>query len=320
MRFVTARLLFCTAVAVISVACSKQPLPDDGFVDVPGGRIAFRVIGSGDATPVLWIHGGPGGSSCGAVANVGGIARERPVILYDQLGSGYSDRIQDLEQLGRLPRFVEEVKALRAELGLDELHIVGHSWGNAVALEYLLTAEPKGVKSVVFASPYFGTKRWIADTDQLLKELPAETQQAVAAAVQSGNFDSEEFKAANRLFMSRYGRRTPAEQTNREPCERKPGGDSGLYRYMWGPSEFVSTGTLRDYDRTGRLAEIKLPVLFVTGQYDEARPETVEFFHEQVAGSRFEVLPDAAHSVYVDQTERFNELLAEFFAATDTNR
>ena len=93
-----AKILALVLVAAVTVACSKRSsLPDDGFVDVQGGRVAFRVVGRGLSTPVLWIHGGPGGSSCSYVANLNGIAAERPVILYDQLGSGYSDRIENLE-------------------------------------------------------------------------------------------------------------------------------------------------------------------------------------------------------------------------------
>lgn len=315
---VNAKFLVLVIIAVIVGACSRDPLPDDGFINVPGGRIAFRVVGKGDSTPILWIHGGPGGNSCDVVDNVDGIAAGRPVILYDQLGSGYSDRIQDIEQFARLPRFVEEIVAIRSELGLDELHLVGHSWGNAVALEYLLTAEPSGIKSTVFVSPFFGTKRWIADANQLLSELPVEAQEAVAAAVQSGDFESDEFKAVNDLFLSKFGLRTPDEELSRDACDKKPSGDSGLYRYMWGPSEFVSTGTLKDYDRIGRLSELNLPVLFVTGQYDEARPETVEYYHGLVNGSKFEVLPDAGHGVYLDRTDLFNNSLVDFFAEVES--
>jgi len=318
MRIVNAKILVLVVVAVVTAACSRDPLPDDGFINVPGGRIAFRVVGSGDSTPILWIHGGPGGTSCGAVANVDGIAAGRPVIFYDQLGSGYSDRIQDIEQFARLPRFVEEIVAIRSELGLDELHLVGHSWGNAVALEYLLTAKPSGIKSAVFVSPFFGTKRWIADANLLLSELPVEAQKAVAAAVQSGDYESDEFKAVNDLFLSKFGTRTPVAQLSLGPCDKNPSGDSGLYRYMWGPSEFVSTGTLKDYDRIGRLSELNLPVMFVTGQYDEARPETVEYYHGLINGSKFEVIPDAGHGVYLDQTELFNNSLVDFFGEVES--
>ena len=316
-----AKILALALITAVIVACSKPPsLPDDGFVDVPGGRVAFRVVGKGPATPVLWIHGGPGGSSCTYVANLNGIAAERPVILYDQLGSGYFDRIENLEQLARLPRFVEEIDAIRAELGLVELHIVGHSWGATVALEYLLTEEPTGIKSTVFVGPLFGTERWIADANKLLAELPAETQETVRLAVESGDFDSSDFEAANDLFWGTFGIRTPRDQLNLEPCEKKPSGNSGLYRYMWGPSEFISNGTLRDHDRIGRLPELELPVLFVAGQYDEARPETVEYYQQLVDGSKIKILPDAGHMVHLDQTDMFNSALADFFEEVESRR
>ena len=315
------KLLLLIFIAVITVACSGgPPLPDDGFVDVPGGRVAFRVVGSGPSTPVLFIHGGPGSSSCDFVANVSGIAADRPVILYDQLGSGYSDRITDLEQFARLPRFVEEIDAIRTELGLNEVHLVGHSWGTAVALEYLLTAKPRGIKSVVFASPFFGTERWIDDANELLAELPAEVQEAVRLAVESGDFGSSDFEAANDVYWGQYGVRTPREQLNLGPCKMQPGGDSGLYRYMWGPSEFVSNGTLKEYDRIGQLPELNLPVLFLAGQHDEARTETVAYFQGLVAGSKFEILPEAGHVIFLDQTELFNRLLADFFNEVESRR
>lgn len=308
-------------VAVMATACSKAPpLPDDGFVNVPGGRVAFRVIGSSSSTPVLFIHGGPGSSSCWYVASVDGIAATRAVILYDQLGSGYSDRINDLEQHARLPRFVEEIDAIRDELDLKQLHIVGHSWGATVALEYLLTARPKGVKSAVFVSPYFGTDRWIADTNKLVAELPAEAQEAINAAIESGDFGSSEFKAANELFLATYVLRTPREMLNMEPCDKKPPGYSGLYEYMWGPTEFVITGTLKDQDLIGHLPMLDLPVLFIAGQYDETSTETMLFYQQQVAGSKLEILPDAGHMVNLDQTKLFNEALSNFFDEVESKR
>lgn len=315
------KILILVIVTSIIGGCSTLPsLPDDGFVDVPGGRVAFRVVGGGSSTPVLFIHGGPGGSSCSFVENLNGIAATRPVILYDQLGSGYSDRIVNLERFARLPRFVEEIDAIRAELNLDEVHLVGHSWGTAVALEYLLTAEPKGVRSTVFISPYFGTDRWIADTNQLVAEMPAEVQEVISAAIASGDFDSSDFKAADELYWATYGMRTPRDELKLEPCDKKPSGYSGLYEYMWGPSEFIAIGTLKDYDRVGRLPALNLPVLFVAGQYDETSADTMEFYRQQVAGSELKILPDAGHMVHLDQTELFNKVLADFFDEVEIER
>lgn len=304
----------------LTVGCGQSfELPDDGFVDVPGGRIAFRVLGEGSDIPVLVIHGGPGASSCSFVSGFSGVASERPVIIYDQLGSGYSDRISDLETYATLSRFAEEISAIREELRLDELHIVGHSWGAAVALEYLLTLRSDGVRSVTFAGPLLGTDRWLEDAKQLLAELPADVQDAVQDAEESGDFTTPEFEAANRHFIEQYLRRTPREFLDTAACDARPRGDSGLYEYMWGPAEFIATGTLRSYDRIDRLPELDLPVLFLVGQYDEARPETVRDFQSMVPGSRVTVIPDAAHLAYLDQTRAFNTTLIEFFSNVESD-
>jgi len=180
---------FLVVAPLAFAACdTAEPLPDDGFVDVPGGRVAFRVIGDGDRTPFLIIHGGPGGSSCIFPATLTGVAQSRPVVMYDQLGAGHSDRITDLERHGVLSRFVSEVTAIRAELGLQELHLAGHSWGAAVAFEYLLTRDPTGVHSVTFIGPLPSTRRWLQDAHTLVETLPEDVRAAVATSTATGDY------------------------------------------------------------------------------------------------------------------------------------
>lgn len=304
-------LALLVAASGLFACASRQPLPDDGFVDAPGGRIAFRVIGGGDGVPVLLIHGGPGGTSCSYVSTVDGIASSRPVVLYDQLGSGSSDRMRDMERDATVSRFVGEVEAIRRQLGLEEVHLVGHSWGATVALEYLLNATPTGVRSVTFVGPLISTPRWIADANELVGQLPEEAQAAIHAARASGRYDTPEFEAANEVFEKHFGSRAPPASL--PACEATPVRfNSQLYEHMWGPSEFVSTGTLRDHDRLERLSELKLPTLFVVGQYDEVRVETARDFQARVPGSIVRVIPDAGHGIHRDQPQVFNEAIAEF--------
>ncbi len=313
--------MLLAALPIIVLACSSPAptpgLPDDGYVDVPGGRVAFRVIGEAGEVPLLVIHGGPGGSSCSYVTTFTGIAEERPVVVYDQLGSGYSDRITDLERYGVLSRFVEEVTAIRNELGLDQVHLMGKSWGATVALEYMLTANPTGVLSLSLVGPLVSTPRWLQDANDLVADLSEESQAAVKAAIESGDFESEAFQAANSEFSSNFGVRTPGARQALTACAASPRGGSGLYQYMWGPSEFLSTGTLREYDRLDRLPELDLPVLFLAGEYDEARPATMREFQALVPGSVVTILPDAGHGSNVDQPELFNAAVREFLAGVE---
>jgi hypothetical protein len=36
----------------------------EGFIQVEGGPVWYRIFGNGNATPLLLVHGGPGGRSC----------------------------------------------------------------------------------------------------------------------------------------------------------------------------------------------------------------------------------------------------------------
>ncbi len=162
------RIAIVSLLTVILAGCADAGLsPTEGYVDVEGGRVWFRIVGSGNATPLVLLHGGPGAPSH-YLNPLEQISEDRPVIFYDQLGAGRSDRPTDTT-LWRVDRFVDELAQLRSALGLDEVHILGHSWGAMLAMDYMLT-EPDGVKSIIFASPALNVKRW-TDIDARTRAL-----------------------------------------------------------------------------------------------------------------------------------------------------
>ena len=125
-----------TAPAAVQADVEAYAAPDrELMVPVEGGNVYVRVNGDLDAAPpVVFLHGGPGGAH-NSLASMLGLADERAVILYDQLDSGKSDRPNDPANW-RVERFVEELEAIRSAVGAEKLHLVGHSWGSAIALEY----------------------------------------------------------------------------------------------------------------------------------------------------------------------------------------
>src|SRR5262249_739850 len=134
-------------VAVASWSCRRTGLqPREGFVEVPGGRIWYRIVGGGTRTPLLVLPGGPGAARS-SLNPLAALPEERPVIVYDQLGAGRSDKPTDVT-LWRVERFIEELRRLRVALALDEIHLLGHSWGTMLAADYMLT-KPAGVRSLI---------------------------------------------------------------------------------------------------------------------------------------------------------------------------
>jgi proline-specific peptidase len=238
------RPFLAVALCAAPASCQREHLtPREGFANVPGGRVWYRIVGNGQGTPLVVLHGGPGAPSY-YLASLARLGAERPVIFYDQLGAGRSDQPSDTT-LWRIERFMAELDSLRSQLGLRVIHLLGHSWGSMLATDYLL-ASPSGVRSVILASPALSTARWEQDADTLIATLPDSTQHAIRTHEAAGTFSTPAYQAAVKAFYAQYLTRRGGPDVDSTFAHF----GAELYGYMWGPSEFTATGTLRSYDRT----------------------------------------------------------------------
>ncbi len=302
------------ALALLVGACTNpapRALPAEGYVNVPGGKIYYARMGNGPGVPLIVIHGGPGSGSY-SLKPFGALGDERPVIRYDQLGAGKADHPTDTT-LFTVDRAVQELQALRDSLGLREVHLLGQSWGGML-LEAYMGTHPSGVKSVTFLSPLVTTAQWEHDADSLIKTLPDSVQLAIETNEAQQTTDSPAYQAAMMEYYRRFVFRKPL---NIPGADTASNGDL-VYRYMWGPSEFTSTGTLKTFDGTEWLKGITVPALFMAGEFDEATPTSTEQFSKLVAGARFEMIPGSGHVSQNDNPAFMLRTVREFLHAADT--
>lgn len=326
---ISRRRLIATAGAALGLAHAprallaqprSQPFAPDRELMVPveGGRIYVRVNGdlAGPRPPVLMIHGGPGGAHS-SFLNALPLADERAVILYDQLDSGRSD-IPNSPANWRVPRFVGEVEAIRRALGVTRWHVLGGSWGGTIALEYA-ARRPAALASVILQSPLVSTRAWLADANLLRGQLPRDVQRTLTACERRRPPPADRCQAATDAFYAQFLRRVPASPEAQAYRSRLPTPfNSRIYEAMWGKTEFVSTGTLRNYDGEPLLARLDGPrTLFVVGQHDEARPATVHGFSVRTPGAAFAVIEEAAHGIFNDNPEAFIATLRRWFRRHD---
>ena len=302
-----------------AASAASYPAADrELMAPVPGGRVYVRVNGrlEGPRAPLVMIHGGPGGTHAPFLDALA-LADERAVILYDQLDCGRSDHPGNPANW-TVERFTDEVDAVRRALGVRRWHVLGHSWGGTIALEYgaRRAAELAGL---VLASPLISTRSWIADANALRKQLPRDIQSTLkgcdpprpitaacekATGVFYANFNGRESRSD---AMTAYLRDHSELQLNRR-----------LYEAMWGSSEFVSTGTLRRYNGEPLLGRLEgSRTLFIDGQYDEARPATIGPFAERVSKAEFAVIPGAAHGIFRDRPEETIGILRPWLRRQD---
>jgi len=302
MKFWTIGLCYLLLLPFMAVEAHEDP-DIAGYVAVDGGRIWYRLNGAehlGKRPAIIVAHGGPGGTHRGNMSYVA-LSDKYPVILYDQLGTGHSDRPADKANW-TVEHFVAEIDHIRHALNLDVIIMAGHSWGGSLAAEYAVGG-PKGLVGVILSSPLINTDQWIADNQKWIDQLPAETIATIRRHEAAGTTDHPDYRAAETAFYARH-------MCRQDPCplgEYRAGGPPGnseMYEYMWGPTEFYAPGTLHDYDVSARLGDITVPTLMICGEFDEAAPDSCYQYADMIDDAATVIVPDAGHA-----TMRENEPL-----------
>lgn len=292
----------------------------EGTVSFRGHETWYRVVGDGEATgklPLLCLHGGPGAPHdyLEPLERVAGTGRR--AIFYDQVGCGRSSRSD--ESMWNVETFVEEVGAVRDALGLERTHLFGSSWGGMLAMEYALT-HPPGLASLVLSSSPASIPLWAEETRRLREELPEDVRRALDEHEAAGTTESPEYEAAAMAFYKRHVIRVDPMPDYVERTFVQLREKPSVYLHMQGPNEFVITGTLKDWDITGRLGEVDVPTLVTSGRHDECTPRQAELVHESIRGSEWVVFEDSSHMQFAEEPDRYLEVLDAFLGRVEDGR
>lgn len=284
----------------------------EAWVEVDGGTIWYRVVGSGGGAPLFLCHGGPG-LSHDYFEPLEALGDDRPVVFYDQLGSGKSGGPDDTS-LWRLDRYVDELTRLVAAIGSPRHHVLGHSWGSTLALEYAL-GRPLGLSGLILASPVISADAWRADAARLMAAMPADVRDTIAAHEAAGTTDSEEYQGAQMAYYRTYLIRSPELP---DALMRSIGANNEeIYTHMWGLNEFNLTGTLAAHERAARLGELTVPVLYTCGRFDEATPESTARFAAATPGASVRVFERSAHLAFLEESDAYVRAVREFLRGAD---
>ncbi len=290
----------------------------EGFIPVLGEyRVWYRIVGGGaeqETVPILTLHGGPGVPH-DYITDMAALASDsRRVIFYDQLGCGHSDQPDD-PSLWTIERSVQEIGIVRRALGLERVHLWGQSFGGLFALEYAL-AQPAGLISLILASSTSSIPLWIAEANRLREALPPEIQATLVRHEQAETTDDPEYLQAMQVFYERHVIRLHPIP---EHVQRAMDQVGQVYYIMNGPSEFHVIGTIKDWDRTDRLAEIRVPTLITSGRYDESTPLINEVLHRGIAGSQWVLFEQSSHMAHVEERERYLSTIRAFIEGVEAN-
>jgi len=278
----------------------------EGRIEVTGGFVWYRIAGNGEGTPLIVLHGGPGGNSRYLYA-LDALAEDRPVVYYDQLGGGLSDHPDDCS-LWTIARSVDELRRVREALGLTRTHILGHSYGGLVGLEYAIEGAT-GITSLVLSNTAVSVPRYVITVAEFCDRLPRDHKQTIAAALAGQLTASERLQHAVLAFQQRYlCRATPWPPVVVDGLSSI---NARVFMTQWGATPFAATGPLATYDRCADLSGLSCPVLFTTGHHDPVTPAHINADAAKVPTGQTMVF-DGAHVPTIEAPAQYIQTVRRF--------
>ncbi|MFF4772887.1 proline iminopeptidase-family hydrolase [Microtetraspora fusca] len=264
----------------------------EGEIDVPGGKVWYRRMGSG-GVPLLLVHGGPGYPSDLLFEAFEPLALEREVIWYDQLGVGRSDRIDDASLL-TVDRFLDELGAVIEGLGLERPHVYGHSWGAMLGLQYAAERAPEWT-SLICANGLASVPRFEEEVRDLLAKLPGDVLDRTYGRELRGETDDPDYWVAQGEYMRACVVRTSSVSLDPDLMSLI------TFRTMIGQADYHVTGALKDWDIFDRLERIRVPTLVLGGEFDECVPSHLADIAGRIPDSEHVTQSGAAHMGYLEE-------------------
>ena len=285
-------------------------------IETPKGtfNVYTKRMGNNPKMRVLLLHGGPGGTH-EEFGNFDGYLPNEEIeyIYYDQLDSYYSDKPND-SMLWTTKHFVEEVEQVRKALNLnnDNFYLLGQSWGGILAMEYALKYQDN-LKGLIVSNMVASAPAYTKYANEVLgPQMDPEVLKEIMDIEANNDFDNPRY---SELLMNHYY----TEHILRMPIEKWPKSinllfghlNPNIYVFMQGHSEFGMTGnaSLKNWDVSDRLKEIKVPTLMLGAKYDTMDPKFMEWMATEVQNGR-SVTTNGSHlSQYDDPETYFTELI-----------
>ncbi|MFT2214320.1 proline iminopeptidase-family hydrolase [Rhizobium giardinii] len=289
----------------------REIKPDERFeVEVDGFKVVAYSFGTGDEV-VFCLNGGPG-LPCDYLREAHSCLVDEGyrIVAFDQLGTGASDRPAD-SGLWTIGRYVEEAETVRKALNLGKVHMLGHSWGGWLAIDYALTY-PENLKTLILEDTVADIPHLVQELERLRAALGSETIAMMQKHEAQGTIDHPEYLAAITILNYRHVCRLSIWPA---PVKRSlDDWNMGPYGTMQGPNEFLYTGNLKDWNRVPDLPKITVPVLITCGEHDELTPACALRMKLGLPNAELTVFANASHMPFYENPQAYYPTLLDFLS------
>jgi pimeloyl-ACP methyl ester carboxylesterase/DNA-binding CsgD family transcriptional regulator len=271
------------------------------FVAIHGKRIAYRSVGEDQpvGVPIVFLHRFRASMDDWDPALVNALARDRRVILFDNVGVGESDG----QTPGNLEQMTDDAASFVRALGLTEVDILGWSMGGMIG-QILAAKHPDLVRKLALIGTlppgcWGGSPEVVVQCDwERVARKPTWTDEDLLYLFFSPSLEGV---AAGLASIGRTSFR-------REACEIKTGPETMHAQYQAAISFFRNEG-----DWYEKLQSIQAPTLVAAGDNDPTFP-TIDLvvLAREIPQAQLAIYPDAGHGFHFQYPDRFAADLRAF--------
>jgi len=289
---------------LILAGCHKSTENGNGHLLIREAQLYYTAMGSGD--PIIVLHGGPGFGHTYLLPWLEPLAKTHRLIFFDQRASGKS--LPDIDpKTVTLNDMIDDIDAIRESFGAKKVHVLGHSWGALLAMQYALRY-PEHCQSLLLLNSSAASTEMMRETSNAVNgrftEQDGLDQQKI---MQSEAFSRREPAAIESYFKTVF----KASVFDRAMADKLNFGFDFNYGKNAELLQNLAT-EMSNFDLYPEMHKIKTPTLVVFGDHDPTPPQAGSPIHTNIAGSELIIIQDCGHFPFLERPEKFLEVTTTF--------
>lgn len=284
------------------------------FFDVEGASIVIEGDRIREKPVAFLLHGGPGADHTSYKPTFSALSDRLQLVYIDHRGQGRSAR--GPQSSYTLDNNVKDIEALRQYLGLDQIIVIGGSYGGMVAMTYA-AQYPESVSHLI-AYATVASSEFLTKAKATLKLRGTPEQIAIAQKLWDGSFQSdaellEYFEVLAPLYSYQLQIQSQSNNSPSQLDDQRPTGGDRILSHQATNEAFG--GFLRTYDIRSDLSKITAPSLIIGGRHDWiCAPEFSEEIAQLIPQAELHIFEQSGHLLRIDEPQKLLNTIADFLS------
>ncbi|MDX8342393.1 alpha/beta hydrolase [Rossellomorea sp. YZS02] len=269
------------------------------------GKTLFTMQ-KGEGEPMIFLHGGPGGSLDYFLPHMEPLSKDFQIILYDQTGCGKSEVKKGHKY--SIEDEISNLEALRKALNLEKVTLFGESWGSILALSYAAKYPEHIAKLILTAAVGLTSEDYRTFKQKLFQKLGFYNKVLLGWYSLTSLFSAHASKKLQQLLDPYYVYSLDTLRKKKEISFNKVA------------LNYIGKELDQDYNLLPSLSEFSsFPILIAQGSHDILTPEYIKkHVINHLPNATLTEVKESGHWTILEQPDQMVALTRSFMRSEET--